>query len=101
MIRPEPRAALRGLAVGDRLVVVTWLDGGDRNVLEVHPRGDVARPTQGVFTTRSPSRPNPIGLHDVELLAIDDARLHVRPLEAIDGTPVVDIKPALGPVAER
>ena len=101
VVRPDLRAALRGLAVGDRLVVVTWLDGGDRRVLEVHPRGDASRPTQGVFSARSPSRPNPIGLHDVELLAIDDARLQVGPLEAIDGTPLVDIEPALGPVAER
>jgi tRNA-Thr(GGU) m(6)t(6)A37 methyltransferase TsaA len=101
VIRQDLGAALRGLTVGDGLIVLTWLDRGDRSVLEVHPRGDSGRPMQGVFSTRSPSRPNPIGLHDVRLLGIDDTRLHVGPLEALDGTPVLDIKPALGPVGER
>ena len=67
----------------------------------MHPRGDPARPRQGVFSTRSPDRPNPIGLHEVEILAIDGARLHVRNLEAISGTPVLDVKPVLGPVGTR
>ena len=100
-LRPDLGAAAHGLTVGDQLVVVTWLDRADRSVLAVHPRGDPERPMQGVFSTRSPSRPNPIGLHDVELLAIEESRLHVGPIEAVDGTPVIDIKPALGPVSDR
>ena len=93
--------AMRNLVVGERVIVVTWLDRGDRDVLEVHPRGDPTRPRQGVFSTRSPDRPNPIGLHEVEILAIDGARLQVRNLEAISGTPVLDVKPVLGPVGTR
>ena len=93
--------AMRDLVVGERVIVVTWLDRGDRDVLEVHPRGDPTRPLQGVFSTRSPDRPNPIGLHEVEILAIDGARLQVRNLEAISGTPVLDVKPVLGPVSTR
>jgi tRNA-Thr(GGU) m(6)t(6)A37 methyltransferase TsaA len=88
-------AALDGIAVGDRIVVLTWLHLGNREVLRTHPRGDTTRPEQGVFSTRSPDRPNPIGLHPVEVLAIDDTRLHVAPIEAIAGTPVIDIKPEL------
>ncbi|MGQ0805685.1 MAG: TrmO family methyltransferase domain-containing protein [Actinomycetota bacterium] len=83
------------------MVVLTWLDRGDRDVLLVHPRGDQDRPELGVFSTRSPDRPNPIGLHHVRILAIDDTRIRVRNLVALDGTPVVDIKPLLGPVGER
>ena len=101
VVRPDLRAALDGLRVGDELVVLTWLDRADRRVLAVHPRGEPSRPVQGVFSTRSPSRPNPIGLHDVELLGMEDGRLRVGPIEALDGTPVIDIKPALGPVGER
>jgi tRNA-Thr(GGU) m(6)t(6)A37 methyltransferase TsaA len=86
---------LDGLRVGDRVVVLTWLDRADRSVLRVHPRGDVTNPEQGVFTTRSPDRPNPIGLHPVEVTAIEGPRVRVRPLEAIDGTPVIDVKPVL------
>jgi tRNA-Thr(GGU) m(6)t(6)A37 methyltransferase TsaA len=93
--------AMRDLVVGERVIVLTWLDRGDREVLEVHPRGDPTRPRQGVFSTRSPDRPNPIGLHEVEILAIDGARLHVRNLEAISGTPVLDVKPVLGPIGTR
>ena len=95
------RAAVRGLEVGDRVVVVTWLHRADRGVLEVHPRGDPSRPTRGVFATRSPDRPNPIGLHEVDVLAVEDHRIRVAGLEAIHGTPVLDIKPVLGPVGER
>jgi tRNA-Thr(GGU) m(6)t(6)A37 methyltransferase TsaA len=95
------RAAMRGLEVGDRLVVVTWLHRADRGVLEVHPRGDPNRPTRGVFATRSPDRPNPIGLHEVRVLAVEGDRIRVAGLEAIHGTPVLDIKPVLGPVEER
>src|SRR5687767_6341912 len=88
-------AGLEDLRAGDRLVVLTWLDRADREVLRVHPRDDLTQPQRGVFGTRSADRPNPIGLHEVELLAIDGATLHVRPLEAVDGTPVVDLKPVL------
>ena len=87
--------ALDGVSVGDRLVVLTWLHRADRDVLRVHPRGDVAKPMQGVFSTRSPARPNPIGLHEVRVLAVDGARVRVSALEAVDGTPVVDVKPVL------
>ena len=92
---------LDGIAAGDELVVLTWLDRAARDVLRVHPRGDLRRPAQGVFTTRSPDRPNPIGLHRVTVLEVDGLRLRVRDLEALDGTPVVDVKPVLGGIAER
>ena len=92
---PEVIDALRGVEPGDELLLLTWLDRADRDVLVVHPRGDTSRPPAGVFTTRSPHRPNPIGLHRVTVTRIDGTRLEVRPLEAIDGTPVVDIKPVL------
>ena len=92
---------LDGIAAGDELVVLTWLDRAARDVLRVHPRGDLSRPAQGVFTTRSPDRPNPIGLHRVTVLEVDGLRLRVRDLEALDGTPVVDVKPVLGGIAER
>jgi tRNA-Thr(GGU) m(6)t(6)A37 methyltransferase TsaA len=94
--------ALDGLSAGDDVLVLTWLDRGDRDVLQVHPRSDPSRPLQGVFTTRSPDRPNPIGLHRVDVLEVDGPRVRVRNLEAIDGTPVVDVKPVLGSdVSER
>ncbi|HEV2060483.1 MAG TPA: tRNA (N6-threonylcarbamoyladenosine(37)-N6)-methyltransferase TrmO [Solirubrobacteraceae bacterium] len=89
--------ALDGLRVGDEVIVLTWLDRAERDVLRVHPRGDVANPVQGVFSTRSPARPNPIGLHETRILAIDGARVRLDALEAIDGTPVVDVKPVLQP----
>jgi tRNA-Thr(GGU) m(6)t(6)A37 methyltransferase TsaA len=101
VLRPELLPALRGLSVDDRVIVLTWLDRADREVLEVHPRDDERRPRIGVFATRSPDRPNPIGLHHVRILAIDGARLKVSDLEAIDGTPVLDLKPVLGAPAER
>lgn len=87
--------ALQGINAGDELIVLTWLDRANRDVLTVHPRGDTSRPPQGVFSTRSPHRPNPIGLHRVTVLAIDGTRIQVRGLEAVDGTPVVDLKPVL------
>jgi tRNA-Thr(GGU) m(6)t(6)A37 methyltransferase TsaA len=93
--------ALEGLNVGDEIILLTWLHRGRRDVLRVHPRGDLARPLQGVFSTRSPDRPNPIGLHRVEILSIDGSRLHVRNLEAVDGTPILDVKPVLGEIHER
>jgi tRNA-Thr(GGU) m(6)t(6)A37 methyltransferase TsaA len=101
VLDPAMRPALRDLTVGTVVIVLTWLDRADRDVLVVHPRGDQESPLRGVFSTRSPDRPNPIGLHHVEIVAIDDTRMRVRNLEALDGTPVVDIKPVLGPVGER
>jgi tRNA-Thr(GGU) m(6)t(6)A37 methyltransferase TsaA len=91
---------LDGIAAGDDLLVLTWLDRAARDVLRVFPRGDVARGEHGVFSTRSPDRPNPIGLHRVRVLAVDGTRLRVADLEALDGTPVVDVKPVLDRVDE-
>jgi tRNA-Thr(GGU) m(6)t(6)A37 methyltransferase TsaA len=87
--------ALDGIRAGDELVVITWLHEARREVLRVHPRGDAGRPLTGVFATRSPDRPNPLGLHEVKALEVVPGMLKVGPLEAIDGTPVVDIKPVL------
>ncbi|HKD08525.1 MAG TPA: tRNA (N6-threonylcarbamoyladenosine(37)-N6)-methyltransferase TrmO [Bryobacteraceae bacterium] len=89
--------ALERLAVGDEIIVLTWLHESKRDVLKVHPRGNPNSPLTGVFATRSPDRPNPIGLHPVTILEIERGRIKVAPIEAIDGTPVVDIKPALCP----
>jgi tRNA-Thr(GGU) m(6)t(6)A37 methyltransferase TsaA len=85
--------ALDGLARGDELIVLTWLHRAKRDVLKVHPRLDPQRPLTGVFATRSPDRPNPIGLHQVTVREVDGNRLRVGPIEVIDGTPVIDIKP--------
>jgi len=87
--------AIDGLSAGDEILVITWLDRADRGVLKVHPRGDRRNPLTGVFATRSPHRPNPLGLHPVVVRAIDGRRLRVGPIEAVDGTPVVDLKPVL------
>ncbi len=87
--------ALHGIAVGDALIILTWFHRSARDVLQVHPRGEIENPLTGVFATRSPDRPNPIGLHRVTVLAINGNRLKVGPIEAIDGTPVIDIKPVL------
>ena len=95
-LTPQVAPGLVGIAVGDDVIVLTWLHQAKRDVLQVHPRDDPANPLQGVFTTRSADRPNPIGLHEVEILAVDGARLGVRGLEAVDGTPVLDLKPVLG-----
>jgi tRNA-Thr(GGU) m(6)t(6)A37 methyltransferase TsaA len=86
---------LQGVAAGDEMIVITWLHEADRNVLRVHPRSDPRNPLTGVFATRSPDRPNPLGLHTVIVRAVDGNRLRVGPIEAIDGTPVVDIKPVI------
>ncbi len=94
-IDPAFAAALDGIEPGARLVVLTWLDRADRGVLRVHPRDDVRNPQQGVFNTRSQDRPNPIGLHPVEVTERDAGRVRVRPLEALDGTPVIDLKIAI------
>jgi tRNA-Thr(GGU) m(6)t(6)A37 methyltransferase TsaA len=93
--------ALEGVEPGDELVVITWLHEAKRDVLQVHPRGDESRPLTGVFGTRSPDRPNPLGLHRVTALELAPGKLKVGPLEAIDGTPVVDIKPVLLGVPDR
>ena len=93
--------ALEGLAAGDALVLLTWLDRASRDTLRVHPRDDPQRPERGVFGTRSADRPNPIGLHRVTVLAIEGRRMRVDRLEALDGTPVVDVKPVLGGAGER
>lgn len=87
--------ALHGLSVGDDIILITWFHQSKRNVLQVHPRGELKNPVTGVFATRSPDRPNPLGLHRVAVKQIDKNRLQVGPLEAIDGTPIVDIKPVL------
>src|SRR5882724_5861241 len=95
------RDGLRDLDVGDDLLLLTWLDRSDRSVLRVHPRGDSANPLCGVFSTRSPDRPNPIGLHRVRILSIVDVlRVKVANLEALDATPIIDVKPVLADVAE-
>jgi tRNA-Thr(GGU) m(6)t(6)A37 methyltransferase TsaA len=92
---PRYASALLGLTIGDRLILLTWLHEARRDVLQVHPRDDLSAPLKGVFATRSADRPNPIGLHPVTLLAIEGLRLQLDPLEAIDGTPVLDLKPVL------
>ena len=93
----EERVAtgLDGLQVGDDVFVLTWLHQSRRDVLRVHPRDDLSNPERGVFTTRSSDRPNPIGLHRVRILRIDGLRVQVRNLEAIDGTPILDVKPVI------
>jgi tRNA-Thr(GGU) m(6)t(6)A37 methyltransferase TsaA len=97
----DVQAGLDGIAIGDEIIVLCWLHEADRSVLTVHPRGDLRRPKQGVFSTRSASRPNPIGLHGVRVLGIEGRRVHVSSLEAIDGTPIIDLKPVLGSVENR
>jgi tRNA-Thr(GGU) m(6)t(6)A37 methyltransferase TsaA len=97
----DVREGLRDLEIGAEVIVLTWFDRAARDVLVVRPRGDTARPPTGVFSTRSPSRPNPIGLHRVTIVSIDGDRILVRDLEALDGTPIVDIKPVLGTISER
>ena len=98
---PGVREGLRDLQAGTEIIVLTWLDRARRDVLAVHPRGDARNPLTGVFSTRSPDRPNPIGLHRVRIESIDGTRVRVRNLEALDGTPIVDVKPLLGPIDER
>jgi tRNA-Thr(GGU) m(6)t(6)A37 methyltransferase TsaA len=93
--------ALTGISAGDRLELLTWLHLGDRSTLTTYPRGDTTRPLAGVFATRSPDRPNPIGLHTVTVTAVEGNVVRVDRLEAVDGTPVIDIKPALSGVDGR
>ena len=94
-VTPAVAAGLDGLAVGDEIIVITWFHQAQRDILKLHPRGDKSMPLTGVFATRSPDRPNPLGLHRVTILEIVGNRLKLGPIEAIDGTPVVDIKPVL------
>jgi len=94
-IEPWAVAGLHTLKAGDKIWVITWLHQGNREVLQVHPRSDPKRALTGVFATRSPDRPNPLGLHPVTVLEIAGNRLRVEPIEAIDGTPVVDMKPVI------
>ena len=101
VIRPELESALRGLRAGTPVLVLTWLHEARRDVLAVHPRKDPDRPLTGVFATRSPDRPNPIGLHATVVERMERSAVWVRNLEAIDGTPVIDIKPVLGDIHER
>ena len=93
--------ALAGVVPEQDFLVLTWLHEAARDVLKTHPRSDMSRPEEGVFNTRSPDRPNPIGLHRVRVLAVDGNRIRVANLEAIDGTPIVDVKPVLGDITDR
>jgi tRNA-Thr(GGU) m(6)t(6)A37 methyltransferase TsaA len=94
-LEPAVAPGLEGVEAGDELIVITWLDRARRDVLQVHPRGDTTRPQQGVFSTRSPHRPNPIGLHRVRAISVEGARVQVRGLEAVAGTPILDVKPVI------
>jgi tRNA-Thr(GGU) m(6)t(6)A37 methyltransferase TsaA len=94
-VLPSYIKALHRMEVGDEIIIISWLHRARRNVMEVHPRGDASRPLTGVFLTRSPDRPNPIGLHRVKVLGMNRGWLHVSTIEAIDGTPVIDIKPVI------
>jgi len=101
VLEPAVLAGLQGLEPGHDVIVLTWLDRASRNVLAVHPRGDLSRPERGVFSTRSPDRPNPIGLHRVTIRSIEGRRILVSHLEAVDQTPVLDLKPVLEAISER
>lgn len=92
---PWAAEGLLGIAAGDQLIVITWFHQSRRETFRVHPRADPRNPLTGVFATRSPDRPNPLGLHPVVVRSMDGTRLRIGPIEAIDGTPVVDIKPVL------
>lgn len=95
VFEPDVVDGLSHIRPGDDVILITWLDRAHRDVLRVHPRGDTSRPQEGVFSTRSPHRPNPIGLHRVQIDAVDGRRVQVRHLEAVDGTPILDVKPVL------
>ncbi len=101
VFKAEVIDGLSGLSVGDQIIVITWLHRARRDVLRTHSRGKTGTPLLGVFGLRSPDRPNPIGLHPVEILAISGHRILVNNLEAIDGTPILDVKPVLGPIETR
>jgi tRNA-Thr(GGU) m(6)t(6)A37 methyltransferase TsaA len=99
-VAPAVAAGLEGIALGDEIIVITWFHRARRDVLKLHPRWDKRLPLTGVFATRSPDRPNPLGLHRVRVVEIAGDRLKVGPIEAIDGTPVVDLKPVLPDVPD-
>jgi tRNA-Thr(GGU) m(6)t(6)A37 methyltransferase TsaA len=101
VLDPAMADAMADLQPGCEVIVLTWLDRASRDVMRVHPRGDESRPLEGAFSTRSPDRPNPIGLHTVRIEAIDGSRIEVRNLEALNKTPILDIKPVLGGVNQR
>ena len=102
VFEPSVLDGLDGIGPGADVIVLTWLHRAERDVLRVHPRDDPANPVQGVFNTRSPDRPNPIGLHPVRVVSVEGTRVRVRDLEAVDGTPIVDVKPVLSEdVGER
>ncbi len=102
VFEPEMLEGLLSIRPGDEVIVITWLDRARRDVLSVHPRGDTSRALEGVFSTRSPHRPNPIGLHQMEITAIDGRRVRARNLEVLDGTPIIDVKPILsGDIGQR
>jgi tRNA-Thr(GGU) m(6)t(6)A37 methyltransferase TsaA len=98
---PAVDRGLSDLAPDTEVFVLTWLDRARRDVLRVHPRGDPANPERGVFSSRSPDRPNPIGLHRVRILSVEGRRIRVEDLEALDGTPILDLKPLLGEISDR
>lgn len=101
VFEPDMAEAMQDLRAGDHVLVLSWLDRARRDVLSTHPRGDPQRPRLGVFSTRSPDRPNPIGLHRVQILAVEGLRILVSNLEAVNGTPILDVKPILESLAER
>jgi tRNA-Thr(GGU) m(6)t(6)A37 methyltransferase TsaA len=101
VFEPVMHDAMKDLNVGDQVIVLTWLDRARRDALSTHPRNDDSRTIVGVFSTRSPDRPNPIGLHRTQIVALDALRVLVSGLETIDGTPILDVKPVLDPVQDR
>jgi tRNA-Thr(GGU) m(6)t(6)A37 methyltransferase TsaA len=101
VFEPSMAEGIRDLRVGEHVILVSWLDRARRDELSTHPRDDLNRPALGVFSTRSSNRPNPIGLHRVQILAVDGLRIFVSNLEAVDRTPILDVKPVLDPAAER
>jgi tRNA-Thr(GGU) m(6)t(6)A37 methyltransferase TsaA len=102
VFEPGMEEGLRNLRAGDLVLVLTWLDRARRDILSVHPRGDTSRPEEGVFSTRSPHRPNPIGVHRVTIAEVEGRRVRVEHLEAMNGTPILDLKPVLkGEIGER
>jgi len=101
VLEPDMADAMADLEPGSEVILLTWLDRANRDVMRVHPRGDESRPLEGVFSTRSPDRPNPIGLHPVRIVAIEGTSIEVRNLEALDKTPILDLKPVLGDVNQR
>jgi tRNA-Thr(GGU) m(6)t(6)A37 methyltransferase TsaA len=99
-VNPALAAGLEGIAPGQEIIVITWLHQSRRDILQLHPQWDITKPLTGVFATRSPDRPNPLGLHRVTVRSVEGTRLQVGPIEAIAGTPVVDIKPVLAHTAD-